>query len=124
MMSAVIPRKIFQPLAIAAAVSFLYFTVMVKLGNDWWHDENYSHGLLIPFIIGFIVWRERKNFTEVSTGGTWSGFALVIFALVALWAGTAGAELFVQRASLVLILAGIAIYFFGVRIVSRVAIPL
>lgn len=123
-MSVVIPPKFYKPAAIAAVLTFLYFNVLTKLGRDWWHDENYSHGLLIPFIIGFIVWRERKNFSEVSTRGNWLGFALVIFALFALWAGIAGAELFVQRASLVLILAGIAIYFFGVRIVSRVAIPL
>ena len=46
------------------------------------------------------------------------------FALIGLWAGTAGAELFVQRASLVLMLASLAIYFFGFRIVRLVAVPL
>ncbi len=123
-MSVAIPRTFYKPLAIAAALAFLYFNVLTKLGRDWWQDENYSHGLLIPLIIGFIVWRERKSFAEVSTRESWFGFALVILALFGLWAGTAGAELFIQRVSLVLILAGIAIYFFGLRIVPRVAIPL
>jgi exosortase len=123
-MSVAILQKFYKPVAIAAALAFLYFSVLMKLGRDWWSDENYSHGLLIPFIIGFILWQERKRFTDQSTRGTYLAIALVTFALFGLWAGTAGAELFVQRASLVLILAGIAIYFFGLRILSRVAVPL
>jgi exosortase len=123
-MSVTISQKLYKPVAIAAALAFLYFSVLTKLGRDWWSDENYSHGLLIPFIIGFILWQERKSFTEQSTRGTYLAIALVVFALFAVWAGTAGAELFVQRASLVLMLAGIAIYFFGLRILSRVAVPL
>jgi exosortase len=97
----------------------------MKLSRDWWSDENYSHGLLVPFIIGFIVWQERKQFTEQQrTSALWLGAVCVGFALLALWAGTAGAELFVQRTSLLLMLAGIVIYFFGFRIVRVVAVPM
>ena len=44
--------------------------------------------------------------------------------LLALWAGTAGAELFVQRASLVVMLASIVVYFFGFRLLRVAAVPL
>ena len=123
-MSAV-PRKFFPPVAIAIALAFLYFTVIVKLVNDWWHDENYSHGLLIPFVIAFILWQERKSFVDSkSAPSTWLGAIGIVTALCALWAGTAGAELFVQRASLVLMLACIVIYFFDMRLLRVVAVPL
>ena len=124
-MSVAIPRKIYQPIAIAVALAFLYFTVLVKLGNDWWHDENYSHGLLIPFVIGFIVWQERNRIGEwKGQPATWLGAIGIAFSLLALWAGTAGAELFVQRASLVVMLAGVVVYFFGLRFIRLIAIPL
>jgi len=120
-----IPRKFFPPVAITIALAFLYFTVIVKLGNDWWHDENYSHGLLIPFVIAFILWQERKNFVDSkSTPATWLGAIGIGVSLCALWAGTAGVELFVQRASLVLMLACIVVYFFGLRLMRVVAVPL
>jgi len=123
-MSAV-PRKFFPPIAIAIALAFLYFTVIVKLANDWWHDENYSHGLLIPFVIAFILWQERKRFVDSkSAPATWLGAIGIGASLCALWAGTAGVELFVQRASLVLMLACIVIYFFGMRLIRVVAVPL
>src|SRR5256714_1422043 len=123
-MSAV-PRKFFPPVAIAIALAFLYFTVIVKLANDWWHDEIYSHGFLIPSVIAFILWHERKSFVDSkSTPATWLGAIGIGTSLCALWAGTAGAELFVQRASLVLMLASIVVYCFGVRLVRVVAVPL
>lgn len=124
-MSVAIQEKFYKPVAIAAALAFVYFAVLMKLSRDWWTDENYSHGLLVPFIIGFIVWQERKRFTEQQRkSALWTGVVCVGFALLALWAGTAGAELFVQRASLLLMLAGIVIYFFGFRIIQVVAVPL
>jgi exosortase len=124
-MSVAIPRKFYQPIAIAVVLAFLYSTVLVKLANDWWHDENYSHGLLIPFVIAFIIWQERKHFSEIQApSATWLGAVGVGVSLVALWAGTAGAELFVQRASLVLMLASVVVYFFGLRFVRFIAVPL
>jgi exosortase/archaeosortase family protein len=41
-----------------------------------------------------------------------------------LWAGVAGAELFMQRTSLVLMLAGVAVYFWGGRLLRLVWVPL
>src|SRR5438105_10835127 len=121
-MSAV-PRKIFPPVAIAVALAFLYFTVIVKLANDWWHDENYSHGLLIPFVIAFILWQERKIFIHHQRNpATWLGACGIAVSLLMLWAGIAGAELFIQRTSLILMLASIAIYFFGMGMLRRLAV--
>lgn len=120
-----IPRKAYQPIAIAVALGFVYFTVLAKLGSDWWHDENYSHGLLIPFVIAFIMWQERSRFANLSAQpAAWLGAIGVAISTLMLWAGTAGAELFVQRFSLVLMLASVIVYFFGVRLMRFVAVPL
>src|ERR1051326_1149192 len=119
-----IPQKFLKPVAIALALGFLYFSVLLKLGHDWYHDENYSHGLLIPFVIAFILWQERKQLTESKRApAIWIGAAGIAISLSMLWAGTAGAELFVQRVSLILMLVSIVIYFFGARLLRLLAIP-
>lgn len=131
-MSVVFLRQFWKPLAVAAALAFLYAGVVSKLAHDWWTDANYSHGLLIPFIIGYILWTERAGIFEASGARDLpSGFdiacgaALILCALVGLWGGVASAELFVQRASLVLMLAGILVYFFGFRLLRAVGfVPL
>src|SRR5882762_5106715 len=124
-MSVAILRKLYQPIAIAVALAFVYFTVLRKLGGDWWNDENYSHGLLIPFVIGYILWQERKVLSEAQTrpAALWGAVGVGV-SLLLLWAGVAGAELFVQRASLVLMVASVVIYFWGFRLLRLIAVPL
>ncbi|MDT4952011.1 MAG: hypothetical protein QOJ02_149 [Acidobacteriota bacterium] len=124
-MSVAIPRNLWKPLAICAALAFVYTSVLAKLGYDWWTDENYSHGLLIPIVIGYILWTERERLARVRTSPSllW-GASFVVFALLSLWVGTAGAELYVQRMSLVLMLAGVVIYFWGFRLLRLLAVPL
>ena len=119
------PRQLWKPLLLAAAVAFVYWGVLARLSQFWWEDENYSHGLLIPFVIGYILWAGRETFARTEKRPRARvGAACVALALVALWAGTAGAELFVQRSSLVLLLAGLCLYFWGWRLLRAVAVPL
>ncbi|HEX8772180.1 MAG TPA: exosortase [Pyrinomonadaceae bacterium] len=124
-MSVPAPRHLWKPIVIIAALGFVYASVLAKLGHDWWDDENYSHGLLIPFIIGYILWIERDRIGRTPVRPRlWWGGAAVVCALLALWAGTAGAELFTQRMSLVLMLAGIVVYFWGFRLLRFAFVPL
>jgi exosortase len=125
-MSVISPlNNLWRTLAVVSALIFVYASVLVKLSHDWWVDENYSHGLLIPFVIGYILWAERDKLREVrhKPSVLWGGGAIVL-ALFVLWTGVAGAELFLQRASLVLMLAGIIIYFWGGHLLRAVWVPL
>ncbi|HKG12855.1 MAG TPA: exosortase/archaeosortase family protein [Pyrinomonadaceae bacterium] len=118
-------RQLWKPLLVAAAVAFAYWGVLARLGRFWWDDENYSHGLLMPFVIGYILWAEREKFANATSRprAAW-GAAAVSAALLALWVGTAGAELFTQRMSLVLLLAGVCVYFWGWRMLRALLVPL
>jgi len=124
-MSVPATKKLWQVIAISFAIAFAYATVLSKLFQDWWNDENYSHGLLIPFIIGYIIWTQRDKLASVPARSSllWGG-AAVICALFALWAGVAGAELYTQRLSLILILTGIIVYFWGFKLLRMLLVPL
>ena len=118
-------RNFTKPALVAAAVAFAYWGVLAKLGRFWWEDENYSHGLLIPFIIGYILWTERDSLARAARRPSLAwGAAGVVCGLFALFAGTAGAELFVQRTSLVLVAAGLVVYFWGLPLLRLVFVPL
>ncbi len=124
-MSVPAAKKLWQGLAISFAIAFAYATVLVKLFHDWWNDENYSHGLLIPLIIGYIVWTQRDKLAGVRVRPMlYLGSAAILFALFALWAGVAGAELYTQRLSLILLLAGITVYFWGLSLLKLLLVPL
>lgn len=117
-------KVIWKPLLIAAGLSFLYATVLAKLGYDWWTDDNYSHGLLVPFVIAYIIWldsdglgRSRKK-PEI-----WLGVSITGFSLLMLLMGTLASELFTQRLSFVAMLVGVAVYFFGRHILRKLLVP-
>lgn len=112
-------------MAVVAALCFLYATVLLKLGFDWWTDENYSHGLLVPFVIAYIIWLEFDQLKKAASAPQiFLGGGLVLLAILTLLGGTLGAELFMQRISLVLTIAGIIIYFWGARLLRMLAVPL
>lgn len=110
--------------AVVAAFTFLYATVLAKLGRDWWSDENYSHGLLVPVVIAIMIWREWGRLkAAVTSGRVFVGGSVIFVAMIMLLAGVVGAELFTQRVSMALILVGGIIYFFGTKIINSLAVP-
>lgn len=124
-MSVPASKHYWRALAITFAILFTYAAVLVKLSRDWWADENYSHGLLVPFIIGYILWLQRdKLAAEPARPSVLLGGLAVAFSLFALWTGVAGAELYTQRMSLVLLIAGTTVYFFGLRFLRLLLVPL
>ena len=117
-------KNIWKPALIGLVTAFLYAGVLSKLGRDWWTDENYSHGLLVPFVMAFIVWLELENFEKIDkTPRFWLGAGTILLALLMLFGGSLGAELFMQRISLVVMLAGIVVYFFGSKILKFLVVP-
>lgn len=123
-MSVPAARKLWQSLALSFAIIFTFATVLAKLFQDWWNDENYSHGLLIPFIIGYILWTQRDKFARAQLRSSeLLGGTAVLLGLVGLWAGVAGAELYTQRLSLILLLAGLVVYFWGLALLKMLLVP-
>src|SRR5437763_3071405 len=123
-MSVPAAKKLWQGLAFGFAIAFAYAIVLARLDHDWCTDENYSHGLLIPFIIGYILWAHRDKLARVpARPSALVGGIAIVFALFALWAGVAGAELYTQRLSLVLLLAGLTVYFWGWTLLRFLVVP-
>ena len=113
-----------RPLLTATGIVIAYFSVITGLVKHWWNDENYSHGLIIPFIAGYIVWQELDRPRSPKLAPEFStGLIIVISGLMLLLIGTLGSELFAQRVSLIVVLAGTAVYFFGRRVLFSLSVP-
>ena len=91
----------------------LYREVFRNLVFDWWNDENFSHGFLIPLLSGYFVWERRKRLAELPIQWHWSGFVVLITGLLLLIAGVVGAEFFLTRISLLFLIAGMILIFLG-----------
>ena len=92
---------------LAALLVVLYHSVAVKLVTDWYELPDFSHGFLIPFFAAFLIWDNRKKFRSTPIAPSWAGTVLVVLGLLALLLGRLGADLFFQRTSFVVLIAGI-----------------
>ena len=79
--------------AVAASILACYFHVLGHLAYRWSHEEDYSHGFLVPVFSVWLFWSRRQMLATSNTSfqGRWIGLALI-----AASAGIAGgAELWV-----------------------------
>jgi len=86
---------------------FLYRHIAVKLVVDWRDLPDFSHGFLIPFFAAFLLWDKRHKLRSMPLAPSWAGVPVVALGLFELLVGVLGADLFLQRTSFVLLIAGI-----------------
>ena len=102
----------------------LYAGILRDLAWQWWDDPNYAHGFLVPLFSGFLVWQRRTQLAALPAKGSWIGLPVLLAGVVALILGQVGAELFLMRSSLIVILAGLVLFHLGRDSFRMLAFPL
>lgn len=102
-------------LLLAAASVWLYAKVLTGLASEWWSNPDYSHGLLIPFAVGYLLYEKRKVFAALPLKPSWVGLVLIVGSQCVNLVGFLGAEFFLQRTSFVIFVAGLILFFAGWR---------
>jgi exosortase len=106
-------------LLLSALFVLLYHGIAIKLVIDWNENPDFSHGNLIPFFVLFLLWDNRRRFRTTPLKPSWSGLLLVFLGLFELLLGRLGADLFLQRTSFILLIAGIIWTLLGSVMLSR-----
>ena len=107
-----------------AVMAALYWRVLIKLVHDWYTIPDFSHGFLIPLFVGYAMWSLRERIRRTPIEPSWAGVSCVLLALLVLLTGVYGADLFLSRLSLVLLIVGLVWTFAGVRMLRTLAFPL
>jgi exosortase len=116
---ALIPTALF-----ALILGALYGSVLAVMVQQWWDDPNFSHGFAVPLFAGFLIWRHRAALSAVPWQGSAVGLPVVVAGLLILFLAEIGAELFLARSSLLVVLAGLTLFHLGWGVLRLVAFPL
>lgn len=108
--------------ATAFAFAILFARPMALLAQDWWSNPEAGHGLLLAPLAAWLAW--RSGIRPDATGNAVTGTLLLVGAVLLRYLSGLAAELFTMRMSMVMGMAGIIIYFFGLRQVLRWWLPL
>lgn len=116
-------RTVFQGVVLLVLLTLLYGHVVAKLVQQWMSDPNYSHGFLVPVGAAFLLWMSRKAWMKRPLEPTAGGLVFIVIAMGLLVVGTLGAELFLPRVSLCILIGGLVVYFAGWRMLYAVLAP-
>ena len=105
-------KKHYQPLILIGLSFVFYWPIFADLVADWYYDQNFSHGFLIPPISIILFYIASRNFDGHKPRVT-AGLITIASAMILLILGTAGAEYFTSRVSFVVLITGIALLYIG-----------
>jgi exosortase len=102
----------------------MYWQVVASMAGDWWNDEGASHGLLIPPVALYLAWLRRRTILAEPRSDSPKGLWVIAFGCVVFLVGRLGAEFFLTRISLVIIIVGLVWTFWGAMRLKQLGFPL
>jgi exosortase len=102
----------------------VYLRIISYMVKQWSVDDNYSHGFLVPFIAGYFLYQRLDSLKKSPASSLSSGLPVIIGGLLMLIVGYVGTELFTMRLSLIIVLAGMVLYFFGKETFRIMLLPI
>lgn len=115
-----------QAVALLLLTAWLYASILARLFLQWvgpHSDPNFQHGIFVPLFALYVLWLNRAKLRAIAPAPSWTGFPLVVLSLLMLVLGDWGAENFLSRVSLLILLAGLIILFQGWTFFRAVLFP-
>lgn len=114
--------------ALAAAVSLLLLALFydgLKTMVEWWSTrEEYSHGFVLPFVAGFLMWQKKYLLQKLPFEGSWTGLLIVLAGMGLYLAGELSALYVIVQYSFLVVLAGLILALLGWRAFKIILVPL
>lgn len=111
-------------LVFVSSFLLLYAPVLRSLVSDWTTDDNYSHGfVIVPFAVWF-AWERRARLGAAVVAPSVAGLLVLVGGLALLLVGLLGAERFLTRISMLVVIAGGLAFVRGWQSVKVLAFPL
>ena len=101
----------------------MYYNIMPSMVQQWYNDPNYSHGFIVPLIAGYFLYERREELLKAEAVPSNAGLLIIVFGLLQLCVGYLAFELYTMRSSLIVILAGMILYFFGAAVFRIMLLP-
>jgi exosortase D (VPLPA-CTERM-specific) len=110
--------------AVAAVTLALLFQNTFAYLYGIWHQEEYSHGFLVPLISGYLLWQRRSRFEQVELHGSWAGVVIAALGVAIYFLGTVASITTIDTYALVIVLMGTTLALVGWEAFQIALVPL
>lgn len=90
-----------------------YWTGLSEAVLRWGSQEEYSHGFLLPFVSIYILWEKQAQIKAAMGPPLWSGFFLLVIAIIVFIVGEISGLFILIQYSFVLVLLGLSMVSVG-----------
>ncbi len=90
-----------------------YAPTLRGMVSQWWDDEDMGHGFLVPFVIAWVLWREREQWETLPINPSVWGFALLALGASLHAAGAMGGGLFASSLAFLVSVVGAVVCLSG-----------
>lgn len=109
---------------VAGLLGLLSYPTALNLGRQWYSDENYSHGFLIPLVSAYLLWGRRHELQRISPRSSIVGLVVMTMGLGLFVLSAPAQGMFPQRLSLLIVLTGLVLWVLGHAFLRVLAVPL
>ena len=107
-------------MGIFMALLWLYWPEITELCAIWTKSDEYSSGLLVPFLAGYIIWSRWSKLRSVAVNPCIWGLALLAISQLLRLFGLTFMYASAQRLSLILSVAGLTWFLFGTQFFKKI----
>jgi exosortase len=113
--------------------AIIWFTALLILGTFptlkylvqvWATDEDVGHGFFVPVVAAWIAWQRKDQILAMKLKPAWWGLGVMAWGAAQGYLGRLGAEQFLERTSVLIMLVGILLVIGGMPLVRALAFPL
>lgn len=101
-----------------------YWPIAHGMVLDWLHDENNSHGFIVPLVSAYLIWRRRETLRAQPVQPNPWGLIIAVLGTGLLILGWLATEYFTMRFSLIVVLTGCIVYWYGWKVTGVLAGPM
>jgi exosortase D (VPLPA-CTERM-specific) len=119
------PMQLYGLLAITLVAAVVPFAgVLGDLYNIWNLQPEYSHGIIIPVLSAYLIWRRREELRGLPFTGSWLGLALIAVGLVLRFVGAITTMTTIEHYAFLVVLYGLILALTGPAIFRRLRMPM
>jgi exosortase len=111
--------------SVGAIFLLAYVPVLMVMWTKWFsRDSYYSHGILIPFVTGYLIWQMKDELKSIPYKSSFWTMPVILLGITLYLLSALFRINFAAGFSMLIVLFGLVLFFFGENVFKRMIFPL